>query len=155
MPLWKGLFTMPPKVSGEKVCKCKEWPGKFMENLISQKSGRLPWIFRSHKDCGLILAEYARLNFASKKPAPQQGGHHVKHLNLLCSTLIKVKPDKTMFEKSSVCSKKSHKVEYPKKQWWRIGSWYLLHKAGAMMIPLSLVGRTMCWEWLYFYYRHR
>ena len=31
---------MPQKVSGKPVCKCKEWPGKFMEYLISQKSGR-------------------------------------------------------------------------------------------------------------------
>lgn len=68
------------------VWKCKEWPGKILENLISQKYGRLLIFFCRHKDLGLILEEYARLNFASKKSGTPASGHHVKHINSLCRT---------------------------------------------------------------------
>lgn len=82
---------MPQKVSGEKVRKCKELPGKLLENLISQESGRLPIIFYRHNI--VVLAGYARLNFASKKPGTQQRGHHLKHLNLLCARTKGVRAD--------------------------------------------------------------
>ena len=83
MPSCRGLFTMPQKVSGKKVRKCKEWPGKFSEYLISQKSGRLPIIFCRHNN--VVLAVYARLNFASKKPAAQHQEQHVKQPNCYAS----------------------------------------------------------------------
>jgi len=70
------------------VCKCKEWPGNFMEYHhflgIRKMIGRLPENFCRHKDSGLILEEYARLNFASKKSGTPASGHHVKHINSLC-----------------------------------------------------------------------
>ena len=46
---------------------CKEWQGNFTEYLISQKYGRLLIFFCRHKDSGLVLEEYARLNFAAGK----------------------------------------------------------------------------------------
>ena len=56
---------MPTEVSGKKYSECKEWPGKILEYLISQKYGRLLIFFRRHNI--VILAVYARLNFAAGK----------------------------------------------------------------------------------------
>ena len=65
---------MPQKVSGKKYLGCKEWQGIFLKNLnlgFRKVCWKNPVAIRNLR---LVLAEYARLNFASKKPVTQQKG---------------------------------------------------------------------------------
>ena len=90
MPSVWGLFTMPTEVSGKKYANARNgqeilWntiiflaPGKWLEGC--QK------ISAAIRSLWLILEEYARLNFASKKSGTPASGHHVKHINSLCRT---------------------------------------------------------------------
>lgn len=79
----------------EEVQECKEWPGKFMEYLISRKSGRPSVNFlQTSGACDQYLQCTPALTLQREKSGTPARGHYVKQANSLCRTSERQKPDR-------------------------------------------------------------
>lgn len=93
MPSCRGLFTMPPESEREEVLGMQGMARKLSEKpyLCANQESVLENLCRHNT---VVLAVYARLNFASKKPVAHQRGHHVKRPNCYASEQLQQgKPD--------------------------------------------------------------